>query len=57
MIDRGWRRSGTYLYRSNLKATCCPAYTIRLDSSQFTPNKAQRKVVYKIQRFLAGAER
>ncbi|KAJ9085089.1 Arginyl-tRNA--protein transferase 1, variant 3 [Entomophthora muscae] len=56
MIDRGWRRSGNYLYRPNLKESCCPAYTIRLDSSKFTPNKAQRKVVYKFQRFIVGTE-
>jgi len=29
MIDRGWRRSGTYCYRPDMKRTCCPQYTIR----------------------------
>jgi hypothetical protein len=26
----GWRRSGNYSYQANMKATCCPLYTIRL---------------------------
>lgn len=30
LIDRGWRRSGKYVYKPILNKTCCPAYTIRL---------------------------
>lgn len=30
LIDRGWRRSGKYVYKPILNRTCCPAYTIRL---------------------------
>ena len=29
MIDRGWRRSGTYCYKPDLRASCCPQYTIK----------------------------
>ncbi len=29
MIDRGWRRSGKYLYKPDLEKSCCPQYTIR----------------------------
>jgi hypothetical protein len=39
MIDRGWRRSGSYLYRMTNEQTCCPAYTIRLDVHKFQPTK------------------
>ncbi|CAE7113087.1 unnamed protein product [Rhizoctonia solani] len=28
LLDRGWRRSGDYLYKPNLKESCCPQYTI-----------------------------
>ncbi|CAG8434434.1 1986_t:CDS:10 [Ambispora gerdemannii] len=28
-IDRGWRRSGHYTYKPNLRDSCCPQYTIR----------------------------
>ena len=29
MLDRGWRRSGTYCYKPDMKRTCCPQYTIK----------------------------
>jgi arginyl-tRNA---protein transferase len=38
LLDRGWRRSGRYIYKPDLH-TCCPQYTIRLDTRLFTPSK------------------
>ena len=38
LLDRGWRRSGRYIYKPDLH-TCCPQYTIRLDTRVFTPSK------------------
>uniref|UniRef100_A0A8B9HQT4 Arginyl-tRNA--protein transferase 1 n=1 Tax=Astyanax mexicanus TaxID=7994 RepID=A0A8B9HQT4_ASTMX len=29
LIDRGWRRSGKYVYKPVMNKTCCPQYTIR----------------------------
>ena len=29
MIDRGWRRSGLFCYKPDLKRSCCPQYTIK----------------------------
>lgn len=29
MIDRGWRRAGSYCYKPMMKTTCCPQYTIK----------------------------
>ena len=29
LLDRGWRRSGCYLYKPDMSRTCCPQYTIR----------------------------
>lgn len=29
LIDRGWRRCGSYCYKPNMPITCCPAYTIQ----------------------------
>lgn len=55
LIDRGWRRSGCYLYKPNMQQTCCPQYPIRLDVHKFQPNKAQKRVLKKWDRFLAGA--
>jgi hypothetical protein len=41
MIDRGWRRSGLYCYKPDLKRSCCPQYTIKcaaLPRFFFTPS-------------------
>ena len=51
LLDRGWRRSGSFLYRPEMKRTCCPSYTIRLKADEFKPSKEQLRVLKKIQRF------
>ncbi|CAK9440413.1 uncharacterized protein LODBEIA_P45130 [Lodderomyces beijingensis] len=45
LINKGFRRSGTFLYKNDLLRTCCRLYTIRTNQSQFKLNKKQRKVV------------
>ncbi|KAJ1308718.1 hypothetical protein OPQ81_004409 [Rhizoctonia solani] len=52
LIDRGWRRSGDYLYKPNLKESCCPQYTIKLDAMNFKLSKSQRKALNKWNRFI-----
>ncbi|KAF8812341.1 hypothetical protein BYT27DRAFT_6414503 [Phlegmacium glaucopus] len=52
MIDRGWRRSGTYCYKPNLKASCCPQYTIKLDATAFKPSRSQRQILSRWNRFI-----
>ncbi|KAG7601294.1 Arginyl-tRNA--protein transferase 1 [Arabidopsis thaliana] len=54
LIDRGWRRSGTYLYKHEMDKTCCPPYTIRLKASDFVPTKEQQRVSRRLERFLDG---
>ncbi|KAJ8062619.1 hypothetical protein OCU04_009143 [Sclerotinia nivalis] len=54
LLDRGWRRSGTLLYKPDLRKSCCPQYTIRLDSHQFHPTKDQRQVVNRFNNFILG---
>jgi len=68
MIDRGWRRSGDYVYQSahpfaaeveligspDMARTCCPQYTIRLDAEGFKPTKKHRQVVNRFNRYLTG---
>ncbi|XP_031253732.1 arginyl-tRNA--protein transferase 2-like isoform X2 [Pistacia vera] len=54
LLDRGWRRSGCFLYKPNMKKTCCPSYTIRLKASDFVPSKEQRRVSRRMQRYLEG---
>ncbi|KAI4306814.1 hypothetical protein L6164_030059 [Bauhinia variegata] len=54
LLDRGWRRSGCFLYKPEMERTCCPSYTIRLKASDFVPSKEQQRVSRRMQRFLDG---
>ncbi|KAI8031619.1 Arginyl-tRNA--protein transferase 1 [Camellia lanceoleosa] len=54
LLDRGWRRSGSFLYKPEMESTCCPSYTIRLKASDFVPSKEQLRVSKRMQRFLCG---
>ena len=54
LLDRGWRRSGKVLYKPDLRASCCPQYTIRLDSSAFRPSKDQRQTLNRFNNFIIG---
>ncbi|KAE9594326.1 putative arginyltransferase [Lupinus albus] len=55
LLDRGWRRSGCFLYKPEMEKTCCPSYTIRLKASDFVPSKEQLRVSRRLQRFLDGS--
>ncbi|KAK3264537.1 hypothetical protein CYMTET_26733 [Cymbomonas tetramitiformis] len=52
LIDRGWRRSGTWIYKPNLQRTCCPPFTIRVDVREFESSKEHRKVMRRMEAFL-----
>ncbi|ACO65052.1 predicted protein, partial [Micromonas commoda] len=54
LIDRGWRRSGNWMYQPVLDRTCCPPYTIRLDVHRFAPTKSQKKVERRLRAYLEG---
>ncbi|KAJ4978140.1 hypothetical protein NE237_008920 [Protea cynaroides] len=54
LLDRGWRRSGCFLYKPDMERTCCPSYTIRLKAGDFVPSKEQLRVSRRMQRFLDG---
>lgn len=56
LVDRYWRRSGTLLYRPNPKHSCCPHYTLRLDSTEFKPTKDQRQTVNRFNNYIIGPE-
>ncbi|PRP81008.1 hypothetical protein PROFUN_11160 [Planoprotostelium fungivorum] len=53
MIDRGWRRSGGWMYYPNRKESCCCLYTIRLDVNAFVASRNQHKVINRMNRYLA----
>lgn len=54
LVCRGWRRSGTLLYKPDLKNSCCPHYTIRLDSQAFRATKDQRQAQNRFNRYVLG---
>uniref|UniRef100_A0A5B7ALQ1 Arginyl-tRNA--protein transferase n=1 Tax=Davidia involucrata TaxID=16924 RepID=A0A5B7ALQ1_DAVIN len=54
LLDRGWRRSGSFLYKPEMERMCCPSYTIRLKATDFVPSKEQLRVSKRMQRFLDG---
>ncbi|XP_072883778.1 arginyl-tRNA--protein transferase 1 isoform X2 [Hemitrygon akajei] len=56
LIDRGWRRSGMYVYKPVLNRTCCPQYTIRCRILDFKLSKSAKKVLKKMTRFLSKGE-
>lgn len=54
LLDRGWRRSGSFLYKPEMEKTCCPSYTIRLNVNDFVPSKEQIRISRRMQRYLDG---
>jgi len=57
LLDRGWRRSGRYVYKPCMAQTCCPLYTIRCKAGQYQPTKSQRKVVKKVQNYVKNGKK
>lgn len=55
IANRGWRRSGTTLYKPDLGLSCCPHYTIRLDSTAFKVSAHQRKDVNRFNSYILGS--
>ncbi|KAM9365429.1 arginyl-tRNA--protein transferase 1 isoform 1-T1 [Pholidichthys leucotaenia] len=56
LIDRGWRRSGKYVYKPIMKRACCPQYTIRCHPLKFQPSKTHKKVLKKMNKFICKGE-
>lgn len=56
LIDRGWRRSGKYCYKSLMEQTCCPLYTIKCDAVNFLLSKSQKKVIKRFNKFLKDGD-
>ena len=52
LVDRGFQRSGRFVYRADMKRTCCPQYVIRMDVTEFTVTKAQRRVIKRFNEYL-----
>ena len=48
LMERGWRRCGTYYYKLDLARSCCKQWTIRQDATKFEIKKDQKKTVRKM---------
>ena len=54
LMDRGWRRCGTYYYKWDFEQSCCQPYTIRLREEEFKISKSQKQVMKTFNKFLKG---
>ena len=54
LINFGWRRSGCWIYKPAIGATCCAPFTIRLKCADFAITKSQQKVLKRFEKFLKG---
>ena len=54
LLDHGWRRSGTYLYRPHLQSACCPHYTLRSHACEMQLTASQKRALRKFDLFLRG---
>ncbi|CAH1798189.1 unnamed protein product, partial [Owenia fusiformis] len=57
LIDRGWRRSGKYCYKPTMDITCCPHYTIRCKTLEFSATKSQKKTIKRFNSYLNTGQR
>lgn len=56
LLNRGWSRSGNYIYQPQNSMTCCPQYGLRLDTTKLKLTKKQEKVYKKWKNYLKGKE-
>lgn len=56
LCDAGWRRSGHYVYKPDLRRTCCSQVTIRLNADEFRASKRHRRVLRNAAEQLQGSE-
>ena len=56
IMNYGWRRCGTYIYKYDLEQSCCQPYTIRLNVNEFKMSNNHKKVLKKFNAFLINGE-
>ena len=57
LVDRGFQRSGKFVYLPANKLTCCPQYVLRLDCSTFHISKEQRRTIRKMNDYLLNGRK
>lgn len=56
LVDRGFQRSGNFVYKPLMTRTCCPQYVIRMDSRKFKLSKSQKSCIRKFKQYLVGGK-
>lgn len=45
LLQMGWCRCGSLIYRPDPNVRCCPQFSMRIRTSEFAPNRKHRKVI------------
>lgn len=56
LLNRGWTRSGSYVYQPQNSTTCCPQYGLRLDVTKLKLTSKQEKAFKKWNNYLNGKD-
>ncbi|XP_072094490.1 arginyl-tRNA--protein transferase 1-like isoform X2 [Mobula birostris] len=56
LLNKGWVRSGKYLYKAAMPITCCPTYTMRCHVLDFRISRSQRRVLKKMRKHLTRVD-
>ncbi|KAL1305172.1 hypothetical protein AAFC00_002093 [Neodothiora populina] len=54
LVDRGWRRSGSLVYKPDVFRACCPHYTIRLPVASLVTTRDQRQALNRWNKYVLG---
>ena len=54
LIEKGWSKSGTLIYKRNYEKSCCKIYQPRVNINNFKISKEQKKVMKKFRKYLSG---
>ena len=54
LIEKGWSKSGTLIYKRNYEKSCCKIYQPRININNFKISKEQKKVMKKFRKYLSG---
>ena len=52
LLDRGFTRCGTYIYKKDNQNSCCEVYAYKVDIDQFKMNKNQKKDLKRFFRYI-----
>lgn len=52
--EKGWGRSGNYIYLQDFEASCCKAFEARLDVREFKMTKELKKKLVRFEKYLQG---